>query len=197
MKSMILVLSPEECVKLLNGDLSTLVRRKFSKDFVGCVYVYCAKKAPYLHEWIELETHKKSYMLDKEKWYMARNGQVVAKFWCDKVEKIIDKETKEKNHYSFGTETLQTDELEEMSCLNIQELCKYIGKGTRWSYGDYGYAIHITKLEIFDEPKEISDFGNLCTNNCEKCKYNNEYDICNHAYKPLTRAPSNYCYVGE
>ena len=43
MKAVILVLSPEECYNLFNGNLSVLVRKKFSKDYVGWVYIYCTK----------------------------------------------------------------------------------------------------------------------------------------------------------
>ena len=53
------------------------------------------------------------------------------------------------------------------------------------------YAIHISKLEIFDRPKELSEFV--------KCD-NNHIRIGNcfigfGGIPRLTKAPQNYCYV--
>lgn len=47
-----------------------------------------------------------------------------------------------------------------------------------------GYAIHITKLEIFDKPKEISKF---MIHNIKKQHVFNNFR--------LTRAPQSWCYV--
>ena len=202
MKAMIVVLSPRESRDLLNGDLSVLVRKKFPKDYVGWVYIYCTKGGKYLFKDIYAEKNgegKLYYVDDKEhdSWSQQLNGKVVAKFLCDKVEKLIDRDTKEKNHYSLGTETLQIDELEKMSCLTIQELVKYIGKGTEWRKGKYGYAIHITKVEPFDKPKEINEFI-ICRERKHKCKQKFSDYPCKKCVSMnlLTRAPRNgWCYM--
>ena len=109
------------------------------------------------------------------------NGKVVAE--CDfEAEKITYRET-DKNNYSFGTKTLTPDELLYKSCLTILELCKYIGSNKNWAKGDYGKAIHIKNLNIYDEPKELSDYYK---------KYGNIYTV---YYMPLVNAPQNIMYV--
>ncbi len=210
MKAMILVLKHKECMNLLKGDLSILVRRKFSKDFVGWIYVCWPKDEKLI--WLKENSRCEEYI----------NGKVVAKVWCSKVEKLIDRDTKEKNHYSLGTETLQIDELEKMSCLDIQELCKYIGKGTRCLCGDYGYAIHINNLKIFDKPKDLwrfktpimakrykYDLEKAYEDDCEigtriaegvanddECANCVELTELSEGYYGLSRAPrSGWCYV--
>lgn len=204
MESMILVLTPRECADLLNGDLSVLVRKKFSKDYVGWVYIYCTKddkqELCYIPATETFYCYSKDNIVAKQcgRMGLTFNSKVTARFWCNKVEEIIDRDTKEKNRYSFGTETLQIDELEKMSRLNIQELCKYIGRGTEWRYGKYGYAIHVTKVEPFDKPKEISEFKRCKETNCYQCPYSyNEGCSCGTCIfaKPLTHAPTTYCYI--
>lgn len=203
MESMILVLTPKECADLLNGDLSILVRKKFPKDYVGWFCVYCTKdNNNLLHKncvdiwWVEGKDFQKKNKRLGIKQQPIYNGKVIARVWCDKVEEIIGKETKEKNRYSFGTETLQIDELEKMSRLNIQELCKYIGTGTRWQYGEYGKAIRITKVEPFSKPKEIKEFKRYINDSdCKKCAYGSRCPLYPCDKIPLTHAPTTYCYI--
>ena len=87
MKAILLVLKPEECTKLLNGDLSVLVRKKFPKGYVGPVFVYCAKrKGHYCYHAFESDA---CTMKNVRFFPMIEcNGKVVARFWCDKVEEI-------------------------------------------------------------------------------------------------------------
>ena len=116
MKAIILVLSPKECINLFNGDLSVLARKKFSKDYVGWVYVYCAKKAP--------------YGVISIKWAGEHNmlGKVVARFWCNKVEEIRYGRLKDLTFgYFIGENTLNNFiELSKKSCLECWELDNYL-----------------------------------------------------------------------
>lgn len=216
MKAMILVLSFRESRDLLNGDLSVLVRKKFPSDYVGWVYIYVAKGGETLWRHNNLCTFGK-LSKDVEKQFCAYgknwrelddklfdflykngirvgisrgvdatllNGKVVARFWCDKVEEIkinFDFET-----LSFSTDTMNEEEILEKSCLSGDELGNYL---LRHGSLKGGYAIHSANLEIFGEPKEISEFV--------------PYNIKQDHYKPfptcdfrLTHAPRNgYCYI--
>lgn len=52
-------------------------------------------------------------------------------------------------------------------------------------------AIHISRLEIFDKPKELSEFKKCeLLWNCEP----HDCDCCRHSL-PLTKAPQSYMYV--
>ena len=161
--------------------------------------LYCTKSKPYLYKHF-----KGDYFVSNtyEK-LCINNGKIVAE--CDfEVEKIIYRET-EKNSYSFGTDTLTPDELLDKSCMTTLELCKYIGSNPNWTKGDYGYAIHIKNLHIFDKPKELKDYTtkkvrewdsivcDSCTAigvDCKKCSYY-------YAYQEVCKAPQNMMKVCE
>ncbi len=175
MRAMILCLSPGECAKLLNGDLSVLARKKFPKDYVGWVYIYCTKGGKYLFKDIYAEKNgegKLYYVDDKEhdSWSQQLNGKVVARFWCNKVEEI---------KWELPNKLIFPKNMLANACLSGEELYKYLGeKG--------GYAIHIDDLKIFDEPKEINEFDKIV------CGFGDGLVATNR----LTRAPQNgWCYV--
>jgi predicted transcriptional regulator len=78
---------------------------------------------------------------------------------------------------------LEEDSVCEKSCLTFVELRNYLK-------GKNGYEIHISDLEIFDEPKELSEFKQP-RDSYGKVNWNtNEY-----YYMNLTKAPQNFCYV--
>ena len=142
--------------------------------------LYCTKAKPYLIQGFAKPFHTKDinnpfnykWRLMNYKSQNALNGKIVGE--CDfEVERIIYRET-DKNNYSFGTDTLTPDELLDKSCLTILELCKYIGSNPNWTKGDYGYAIHIKNLKIYDKPKELSNY------------YHRGYP-----YTPIKKAPQN------
>ena len=43
MKAILLSIKPEWIAKILNGKKTVEVRKKFPKDYVGWVYLYCSK----------------------------------------------------------------------------------------------------------------------------------------------------------
>ena len=106
------------------------------------------------------------------------DGKVLFKFRCYKVEEIGMW-----NYSEYGTPTLMENSLCIYSCLNFLELRDYIKDKP-------AYAIHISNLEIFDEPKELGEFKIPCDFKCPElgCCY------C-HKNTKLTKAPQNFCYV--
>lgn len=92
-------------------------------------------------------------------------GMVVARFYCDNVEEISAK-----NIESFTKD----------SCLTVKQIEDYL-----WKNICNGYAIHISKLEIFDKPRELSEFKFWKDKSEYGCWYENR----------LTKAPQNYCYI--
>ena len=163
MKVMILVLSPRESRDLLNGNLSVLVCKHFPKDYVGQVYIYCMKGKPYLFKdlYAEKNGEEKLYYVDNKEhdsWSQILNGKVIAKIWCDKTEGIKFRCLTKTNTYgvqrtetTFTTQTLSFTELKKLSCLTRDDLMKNLNDTD-------GVAVHITKPEPFDEPKEIGEF---------------------------------------
>ena len=187
---------PEWVAKILNGEKTIEIRKRFPIDYVGWVYIYCTKGKPNIAKSNETKTG----LLDL-------NGKVVARFWCDKVEEICPRDYLSMSWHR--TETLKHSQLLEKSCLTTTEIKDYLkGNGT---------AIHITKLEIFDRPKEISEFYKVGYENSviatkkyilgsmnreERRRYkteldlkiNNEIAVIKDNYK-LTRAPQSYQFI--
>lgn len=207
MESMILVLTPRECADLLKGDLSVLVRKRFPKDYVGWVYIYVAKGKPLFvckdSKGIVVKLHdSKKNVLEQ----LCANGKVVARFWCDKVEEINKITMYNRPYDLFETETLQPTELLKQSCLRAIEMTKYFMFS---NLPKESAAIHVTKVEPFDKPKEIKEFYHHFTQKrCER-RFSNakiEIDDKTHGLRqptksgyeyvyPLTHAPTTYCYI--
>ena len=174
MKTILMSIRPKWVAKILNGEKTVEIRKKFPKDYVGWVYIYCTKDK-------QLTLRNERYILiNGEKYHIdspVLNGKVVTRFWCDKVEKIHSYLEPEQ---WYMTSDLGGSGLLQKSCLTFKELDDYLLSGE-------GYAIHITKLEIFDRPKEISEFWN----NGKKVKGHNG----TYQYSKITRAPQSWCYV--
>ena len=85
------------------------------------------------------------------------NGKVVFKFRCHEAKEIS---------WQIGLHELEQQSFSDFldkCCLGYFELKDYLNK-------ENGYAIHISDLEIFDEPKKLSEFKRK-------------------------KAPQNFCYV--
>lgn len=148
MKAIMMSIRPQWIAKILNKEKTIEIRKRFPVDYVGWVYIYCTKK---YDECLWYKKDSQRYVLNYGKPtndYL--NGKVVARFWCDKVEEIYN-DSDEYYECYYQTDTLAMKDLCEQSCLDYNELNDYLCE-------EQGYAIHITNLEIFDKPKEISEF---------------------------------------
>ena len=85
---------------------------------------------------------------------------------------------------AYCTETLNHFKLLEKSCLTEGQLYGYLENGT-------GYAIHIKNLHIFDEPKELSEFGSYDSKNANPyCYWKDNYNL-------IQKAPQNMMYATD
>ena len=181
MKSILLSIRPEWVAKILNGDKTIEVRKLFPKKYVGWVYIYCTKGELLQRHWQKVDGIGKFITYGrktKEKDYDSPhtlNGKVVARFYCDNVEEIKYKIGCPFPYLDFESELPKT-------CLTDEELEDYLF--TKKGYQN-GYAIHISKLEIFDKPKELIEFYR---------KYD-QHDYSPVYYMPITKAPQNYLYI--
>lgn len=173
----LLSIRPEWVARILSGEKTIEVRKKFPKDYQGWVYIYCTKNLKSAKQCLIVKDSLKKFIKETDITYYGKPilGKVVARFWCDKVEELIC----DTFNYTYSTETLSVGEFRVKSCLLDGQLYDYLEHNN-------GYAIHISKLEIFDKPKELSEFKVYN-------KYANPYLM--NLYIPLTKAPSNYCYV--
>lgn len=174
-KAILMSIKPQWVAKILNGEKTVEIRKRFPSDYVGWVYIYCTKENDLFKSYIRMGYCTTRSTADNIKY--NGKGKVVARFWCDKVEEITTRQDRFKEFMFYET-SLDTNDLCKQSCLDYNELDNYL-------YGEKGYAIHITKLEIFDKPKEISEFRVYC--------YTHPLGI--DIKIPLTRAPQSWGYI--
>lgn len=208
-KAILMSIKPQYVAKILNGDKTIEVRKKFPKDYVGWVYIYCTKGkgklklwSPYEFDFFPLDEASQPYLSNEPIIDLddKMNGKVVARFWCDKVEEI-------KVYNCFEVNIYQTEKICPMilckkSCLTQADFERYLGNKN-------GYAIHISKLEVFDKPKELNEFRHTCKaeyrgyNRWQPCSKECKNCICNQlddegysrCFDRLIYAPQSWCYV--
>ena len=181
MKSIILSCTPAECEKIVNGNISILVRKKVPKETPFKVYVYETQGATET-PWVDEDGH----------FIYKGRGKVIGEFVCNKVKKyephvilcacyeVNGADVKENLRYNKGT------------CLSYEEMVKK-------SNGKPLYGLHISDLKIYDEPREVSEFR-ACNGNCNHCKHRvvNPNDVGDvRCENKITRPPKNYIYVEE
>lgn len=157
MKQILISIKPEWVAKILSGEKTLEIRKTAPKCKRPIdVYIYCTKS--HKSGWCMVgkgdnkscfASSDRNDLYNVNRHYVA-NGYVVAKFTLKTFHRIIfiDKYTREN------------------SCLTNSEIIEYMMDSNAI------YAWHIKDLEIFDEPKELSEFK-------------------------LTRAPQSWCYVEE
>lgn len=172
MKAILISIRPQHTCNILNGIKWWEIRKKFPKDYVGWVYMYVTKALPLLAFNIDGDFD----VYDATQWdddYLNYNGTVIARFWCDRVEEIFTRQDRYKEFMYYET-SLEMDDLLKESCLDYRQLDDYL-------CGEKGRAIHITKLEFFEQPLHIRDFV--------ACKYGKPI------WKPVSRPPQSWCYI--
>ncbi len=200
MKAIMISGKPKWSALIMNGDktkeirknkaLASAIRKLIDEYGFADIYWYCSKNES-LHYvsfkgWCNGNTWKKERPLASCS--EDYSGKVVFKFRCYKVEEIS---------WQIGVYQLEqqgfSDFLNEC-CLGFCELKNYLNKKN-------GYAIHISDLEIFDKPKELSEFYKVGYNealvNSLKGK---PFPISPHFIQNqylLRKAPQNFCYVEE
>jgi len=205
-KALLLSIQPEWVEKILNKNKRYEIRKKIPADYRGWVYIYCTKDS---NKRYQLAKYKDTFAFGVKSneeiignKYQTINGKVVARFWCDKIETI--RRYSESDGYGedacycfdyWDTRRLPQAGLDVQngSCLTARQLTEYANGKKEL------YAIHISKLEIFDKPKELNEFKvykHIKTfNNLSWLEKGEHLDF--GINKPLTKAPQNYCYVEE
>ena len=142
-------------------------------------YIYCTKGPPYLvladvfyGNWeTEYATTYGYSREEADRIWGTMNSKVIGEFVCD------DCSLLSKEHYGY---------IEKYGRLSLQQLKKYMGipEERELEYSDGCYGWHISELEIYDTPKELSDFyvEDIKTFDCP-------------SLKRMKRPPQSWCYV--
>ena len=163
-KSVMISINPKWVDKIFFGNKRREIRLRAPKNFVGWFYVYCTNSNKEYIKMCENFVYYGKEKIDDKGSYL--NGKVVGKFYCNKIEKIklSAYDDGEDVVYDYETATLNRDELLEFSNLTNEELHNYLDKN------EGGYAINITNIEVFDEPRELKRYG-------------------------IKQAPQSWCYI--
>lgn len=189
---------PRWCEKIFNGEKTIEVRRSAPKiDTPFEALVYCTRAKDIRKDGLYLLPNDRQLHLgceEKDLEFVCRegdfrNGKVIGSFVCNKVD--------EYKYHIFE------DDYKAM-CLSYDEVKTY-------SKGKTLRGWHITEPKLFDEPRELSEFGTICkkdgNDECGDCPYLQVYvnsypcDDCVDTWcgvgniKPITRVPQSWIYV--
>ena len=171
MKAILMSIKPKWVAKILNGEKTIEIRKRFPKDYVGWVYMYCTKngdRSIYLPWEFDCHIENGEYVADCD--FEKGNGKVVARFWVDNVD--------EYSRY----DTIKTSEIEK-TCLTSTEI---------WNYANNKKVsfIDISNLEKFDDAKELNEFA---TTKQQLVYIGQMQPILQNI--PLTKAPQSWQYI--
>ena len=135
MKAVLISIRPKWCEKIARGEKTIEVRKTRPKlDTPFKCYIYCTLSgSPEAFE---------SWGKDVAKWnrenWGERKGKVIGEFVCDRIDMLAPL-----NHCDAN--------VEKDSCLTREQIVRYLrGKGYGW---------HISDLQIYNKPRELSEFG--------------------------------------
>jgi predicted transcriptional regulator len=177
MKSVLISIQPKWVEKIANGEKTIEVRKTAPKCEVPFkCYIYCTSAKPYLYR--EANPPFKLFLdsdLYEGNGYDDRlfSGKVIGEFVCDWITEINPSCDINGcvNQYIHGYPAI----LGEDDCLSFNEMKAYLGNKK-------GYDWHISNLEIYDKPKELSEFF---TPMGKRPSY------------MVERPPQSWCYVEE
>lgn len=167
----IVSIKPQWCLKIIKGEKTIEVRRTAPTRKIGKCYIYCTKYGEQFmhgciieHQALFLNPDDKEYKFDyafelmccREEYSKDNflSGKIIGCF-TPKIYKYQFDHDKNKITYPMFFDNVGecTEAVLHDACLTIEELKSYLnGK-------DYFYGWHIKNLEIFDKPKQLSDFG--------------------------------------
>lgn len=191
-------------VEVRKENVRKAVQKLIDKYGFADIYAYCTKgnedivrvSSPYssVPNYTCVKIDKK-LSKDLPEYEFSSRGKVIFKFRCYKVEEIKFTQTE-----WYGTKETPALQVLDKSCLSAGEIMIYLkdknGKGR---------AIHISELEIFDKPKELSEFGKYGfdyigytkeKSKVGRCFGKDNYLLNKHVkFIPLTKAPQSFCYI--
>jgi predicted transcriptional regulator len=192
MNAVMLSIRPQWCAKIANGKKTIEVRKSRPKlETPFKCYIYCTLKPDDVNNLLEI--HGEDGKIRRA------NGKVIGEFVCDKMYGIYYSIYPHDPPVFEEIGTLNRPNVMAETCLSEIELNDYLD-------GETGYGWHISALQIYDKPMELSEFHFPPEKYCEKelcggCPHDQMADVNGeYAYdcewrRPITRAPQSWCYV--
>lgn len=191
MKAILISDHAKWCALMMNGKKKVEVRKgtalyKATQKLIdeygyAEFYVYCTKENK------TIDCGNDESLLCSAIQTLNSLGKVIFKFCCYKVEEITQ-------HWVtlLETKSLECYELLHLSCLEYEELFDYL----RGRKEPKGCAIHISDLEIFDKPKELSEFYTTKLDEDLIKRFDNSIQLENGKWvKRITKAPQSFMFI--
>ena len=202
-KALLMSINPYQCLNIANNKQSiipTKIKPKLTFPFK--VYIYCTNGKPILGRCLLDNSLKETPETDFDNYnrdtLFRANGKVIGDFVCDTI--ITDK--------TFGHDAL----FNEAACMTDAETASYC-------INNETYGLHISHLKIYDRPKALCELHTVDKDAVRRCGHRHQSycsAMCNSGYikngfycdrtadwctqcttKPITKAPSFWCYVEE
>ena len=192
MKAVMLSLRPEWCQKIISGEKTVELRKSFPtadkvKTPFKC-FIYCTRSRN-----VALWRYQGEYYCDTQfpnERPNKANGKVIGEFICDALYWAVSHPKAFAGHSCFHRAA-------------IESACMTMAQAENYSKGKNVYGWHISELEIYDTPKDLSEFLKPCIHGekdiscflCEKSGYDSTMHITcfNRCQKP----PQSWYYVEE
>ena len=197
MKSVLISIQPKWVEKIASGKKTIEVRKSRPKlETPFKCYIYCTKdKYQHIYDLrpftngeisLSLTQHNKTSLVPQNYW----NGKVIGEFVCDRIDKYLCEE------YEWGDGDVSLEyrirTVEgEKTCLEYDEVREYGNEKPL-------YFWHISNLEIYDKPKDLSEFKKSCYINektCYDCQHTWGFDYVKGCNGKIEKAPQSWCYV--
>lgn len=192
MKSILMSIQSKWLCEILNGRKTVELRKRFPKDYRGWVYLYCTKAIKGMPTLIR-NAFSHFYTLDTcyfDSFQINLSGKVVGRVWIDNVEEIVMNEIENCDIVFNNYDRKGTDDLLGKMSISFDEFSDYHLENRRKGKNRKvatSFAIHFSKLEIFNKPKELGEFS------VERyAEMPNGVFPC---YEPIIKAPQSWQYI--
>ena len=189
-KAVLLSIRPKWVEKIVDGRKTVEIRKSHPKIATPFkCYIYCTKPKYEYEDYI---------LTDWPKPQNFGGGKVVGEFVCDKIETLVQvgyTGISGSLGYKIRSpqwEVKDPERLFEAACLNEKEVNDYLN-------GHIGYGWHISKLQIYDKPRELGEFMKISRD----CRYADvaylgpKCECCSDGDCMMKRPPQSWCYVME
>ena len=218
-RAVLISIQPKWTALILKGIKTIEVRKtRPSIDTPFKCYIYCTKaQNPVLVALQNLEdspvimtcgTGTRRYPVEDASWARLLNGTVCGEFTCDHIERYVRVGTTGSPHTYYrkvepGTYLAKDIDYKAM-CLTPDEFAEY-------GNGKILYGWHISGLNVYDKPRELSEFTKPCPNghDCGMCSWYfpgiQDYGRCEPPCcgfwesddSMIARPPQSWCFVEE
>ena len=173
-------IKPKHCENIIIGIKKVEVRKKIPKISVPFpAYIY--------------ETKGRKIITPTGEVLHEGRGKVIGEFVCKRIDKIGKRGIDNNFDYCYLSLNKFGNDDVEIEITDIKKSC--ISKDDLNKYGadvPHLYALHISDLVIYEEPKDLSEFS------CHDSSYDNSfggYFEDRDKSVPITRPPQSWCYV--